>query len=373
MYGVEFDGTNSNLYSVNRTTGATAFVGSCGPGLLINLAINNSGQAFAVEIGTDVFGTINLTTGAFTSIGSIGFDANYAQDMEFDRESGELYIAACDASLGWLAWVNQTTGATEKIGDFEGGAEVTGLAIPYAMTEAKLYDVSIFLEGAYTTISGVMNTSLNSVMPLSHPYSTSPWNYSGTEQVGSIPAGVVDWVLVELRQAADPASATSATTLAKRAAFLKSNGTIVDLDGTSLLSMSTPTITNNLYVVIHHRNHLAVMSANGAVLNSGVYSYDFTTGLAQAYRGGTGYKLAGSKAVMVVGDIDHDGNIFVSDYNSWATGFGATNGYFMTDLDMDRDVFVSDYNKWAVNFGSTFGGSLKSILTKPKYFSCVPK
>ena len=58
-------------------------------------------------------------------------------------------------------------------------------------------------------------------------------------------------------------------------------------------------------------------------------------------------------AVMRAGDIDHDENIFVSDYNRWAAGFGTSSGYLVTDLDMDRNAFVSDYNKWAANFGST--------------------
>ncbi|MBK7031496.1 MAG: hypothetical protein IPH45_20910 [Bacteroidales bacterium] len=62
--------------------------------LLINLAINNAGVAYSVNLGTDELGTINLATGAFTAIGSIGFDANYAQDMEFDRDKNELYMAA---------------------------------------------------------------------------------------------------------------------------------------------------------------------------------------------------------------------------------------------------------------------------------------
>ena len=76
---------------------------------------------------------------------------------------------------------------------------------------------------------------------------------------------------------------------------------------------------------------------------------------------------------MVVGDVDQDGYVFVSDYNFWATGFGGTNGYLKADLDMDGSVWVSDYNKWAVNFGSTISEGLKSAKIKTIYFSCVPK
>ena len=132
MYGIAVSGANSNLYSINITTGENTFIGSCGAFNLNNLAINSAGKAYSVDIVTDVLGTVNLATGAFTPVGSVGFDAINAQDLEFDRETGELYIAAFSTS-GWLGWVNQTSGAVTKIADFEGSASVSGLAIPYSI------------------------------------------------------------------------------------------------------------------------------------------------------------------------------------------------------------------------------------------------
>ncbi|MEZ5198088.1 MAG: hypothetical protein R2764_17370 [Bacteroidales bacterium] len=39
-------------------------------------------------------------------------------------------------------------------------------------------------------------------IPLAQPYNTYPWNYNGDEAVTEIPTeSVVDWVLVELRDA----------------------------------------------------------------------------------------------------------------------------------------------------------------------------
>ena len=60
------------------------------------------------------------------------------------------------------------------------------------------------------------------VIPLTQPYNGAPWNYTGTESVATIPAGVVDWVLPELREAATPAQALPATKLAgwPKACFL---------------------------------------------------------------------------------------------------------------------------------------------------------
>jgi hypothetical protein len=100
---------------------------------MTNLAINDLGACYALDVLNNNLGSIDLNTGVFTAIGPVGFDAQFAQDMEFDRESGDLYMAAQDANSGWLAWVNTSTGANFKIGDFEGGAEITGLAIPYTL------------------------------------------------------------------------------------------------------------------------------------------------------------------------------------------------------------------------------------------------
>ncbi len=75
-----------------------------------------------------------------------------------------------------------------------------------------------------------MNTHLTSLtnFPLNQPYSVAPWNYPGTESVITIPADVVDWVIVELRDAPDAVSADPASYVAKQAAFVLDNGSVVD-------------------------------------------------------------------------------------------------------------------------------------------------
>ncbi len=127
----------------------------------------------------------------------------------------------------------------------------------FAMLETFV-NLKVYLEGAYN--SGSMSTSLNTLgnLPLKQPYNYSPFSYNGGEEVTCIPEGTVDWVLVELR------SGTSADTrVSRRAAFLKSDGSIVDLDGASALKLYIIT-AGNYYVVVYHRNHLAVMS-NSAI------------------------------------------------------------------------------------------------------------
>ena len=67
----------------------------------------------------------------------------------------------------------------------------------YEYAPIILPDLTIYLEGPYN--AGQMNTTINSSLPKTQPYNTSPWNYGGQESVNSIPQNVIDWVLVELR------------------------------------------------------------------------------------------------------------------------------------------------------------------------------
>ncbi|GBD90811.1 hypothetical protein BMS3Abin04_01530 [bacterium BMS3Abin04] len=104
-----------------------------------------------------------------------------------------------------------------------------------------------------------MSTNLNvsGSLPLNQPYYTSQFNYQGAERVTAIPNNeIVDWVLLELRSGTG-----SSTVVKRRAAFLKSNGNIVDLDGSNPVSFSG--IQNgSYYLVIYQRNHLSIMSSN---------------------------------------------------------------------------------------------------------------
>ena len=61
-----------------------------------------------------------------------------------------------------------------------------------------------------------------------------------------------------------------------RAAFIKSDGTIVDIDGTSPVTF-TGLPAGNYYMVVRHRNHLAIMTAAAIPLSSSSELYNFTT------------------------------------------------------------------------------------------------
>lgn len=114
-----------------------------------------------------------------------------------------------------------------------------------------LININTYLEGPYNI--GEMNTVLTQI-PITHPFSAFPWDYSGTESVTSIPADVVDWVLVELRRSTEASS-----TVKRIPAFIDKYGKIVDLDGVSPLKIKY--FSGNYHIVIYHRNHLPIMSS----------------------------------------------------------------------------------------------------------------
>jgi parallel beta-helix repeat protein len=203
-------------------------------------------------------------------------------------------------------------------------------------------NLNILLEGSFN--NGSMSTTLTNDghLPLNQPYNQAPWNYSGNQTVASIPSGVVDWVLLELR------TGTSATTtIVRKAAFLKSDGSVVALDGVSKVTFDGLP-AGSYYVVIRHRNHLAVMSANTLSLSDNSSLYDFTTGPGKAYGTNPMSDLGNGKWGMTAGDGDINGLVNVIDYGTVGNFLFAT-GYIFGDLDMNGVINVMDYAKTNLN------------------------
>jgi hypothetical protein len=209
----------------------------------------------------------------------------------------------------------------------------------------------VFLEGTFNGLT--MNTNLNSILPLSQPYNVTPFNYTGTENVSAIPnINIVDWVLVELRDASSPNLATNSTILSRKAAFLKSDGSIVGLDGATNIQFSV-NVTNKLFLVIRHRNHLGILSSFPLIMINGSCSYDFTTGYNKAFGAATGYKeLSSGIWGMVSGDGNADGTINDLDkLSEWELNAGE-HGYLFSDYNLNSQVSNQDKdNYWLPNIG----------------------
>jgi hypothetical protein len=231
----------------------------------------------------------------------------------------------------------------------------SSVVIPCTMNVASGFDLNLkaMLDGPFgtTEMSTILNTS--GLLPLAQPFNTAPWNYAGTESVVSIPANVVDWVLIELRDATSAAGATPATRIARQAAFILKNGAVVGINGTSKLQF-TNTVSNQLFAIVWHRNHLGIMSAVGLTETAGTYNFDFTTASGQAYGTNPQKQLAAGVWGLFGGDADANGVIGMSDLTTeWKFEAGEA-GLYSCDLNLDGQVNnVDKDNEWQPNIGKS--------------------
>ena len=213
-------------------------------------------------------------------------------------------------------------------------------------------ELTVFLEGPFSGTE--MNTGMNdqNFLALNNPYSNLPWNHTGTEGVLSFSnPDVTDWVLVDFRDASSAGTALPGTSIGTKAALLLKNGQVISPYGGLPLYLNS-TVNNNLYIVIQHRNHLGILSANPVTEAGGMYSYDFTNGSGQAYGTDAQKNMGGGIYGMKGGDANADSIVDLADKVVWASQAG-TRGYKSGDFDMDGQVNNPDKNDvWIGNIGA---------------------
>jgi hypothetical protein len=123
-------GVGSHLYTIDRNTGDATLVGEMSDmSCAIWIAIGPDGLMYSVDVINDALYAVDKTTGATSLKGSVGFDANYAQDADFDLNTGILYWAAFNGDTQSLEFrtVDVDTGATSLIYSLP-GLQIVGLA-----------------------------------------------------------------------------------------------------------------------------------------------------------------------------------------------------------------------------------------------------
>ncbi len=222
----------------------------------------------------------------------------------------------------------------------------------FMATTKPVFNLSVFTEGSYNGTSLRTDLYDMGLMSVNQPFDTAPWNYDGQESL-NVAAGtqVAAWVLVEFRQTdGDASTATPDKVIARQAALLLADGSIVQTDGQRPIDMDTD-ISDNLYVVVYQRNHLALMSSEALTKVGNTYSYDFTDALSKAYLGGQ-KDLGNGHFGMIGGDSNGDGVVNTEDMdNNWNTHSGKQ-GYYGSDLNADSQVDNKDKNDlWLPNAG----------------------
>jgi subtilisin family serine protease len=128
--GMALDPTDGTMYATSTSIAASSLfridveavtgtrIGSIGSPGIIAVAVDTDGHMWAHDVVTDQLVSIDKTTGVGTPVGSLGFDANYAQGMAYDPVSDQLYLAAFNnfTFQAELRIADRTTGATALVG-----------------------------------------------------------------------------------------------------------------------------------------------------------------------------------------------------------------------------------------------------------------
>lgn len=230
-------------------------------------------------------------------------------------------------------------------------------------------NLRVLLQGAYDAKTQLMRNDLaqKGLVPKLQPYGElktafgyapssimpSPFDYKGTETVSAAVLALqgadaaVDWVLIELRDLFDPSKRIAAT-----AAMLQRDGDIVDpVTGSKTVKVNN--INDGMYyVMVRHRNHLAVMTDMPVVVTqAGIASVDFSITSTKVYGGAAARVLSGTRALLWAGDVNNSnsiiasgpgsdsgiilGAILVAPENTQVNAGFRLSGYYATDLNMD--------------------------------------
>ena len=310
--------------------------------------------------------TITLSPGTYTSSNYIAVWIDYNQNGLFEttEKLGNISIPPTPSTgtMNFTVPADATSGTTRMrvrevwsntnidpcTNESYGETEDYNITIPGGSLNLE---ATVFLEGPYNGTN--MDLGLTGYIPLNQPFNAAPWNYPGTESVATVPANAVDWALLELRDATTAAQATGATRIARQAAFLRNDGKLIGTDGNPVLDFGSLSITNNLFLIVHHGNHLSVLSSAGLTQTGGIYTYNFSTGSGQAYGGVNAQKeLSPGVWGMFSGDGDHNGSIGTGDKSSTWENQAGTNGYISSDYNLDSESNNIDKDDfWFPNIG----------------------
>ncbi len=321
----------------------------------------------------------------FAQTGGTGFTA----DVRYPYLAGELNTNTEANLVPWgrftAIWNGRLTPVTRDAPN--DWVSTTGITQTDFINEWKLADprytmsATALLRGPWNLGTGLMNTQMNSgglldISALNQPYNTTPFLYTGTE---SVTAGffaarptIVDWVLAEFRIPATglPADATSSTIVGRKAGFLLSNGTVVDVDGVTPMLFDINKQGAG-FMVIRHRNHLGVMSNSLPSNITGSYTNDYRL-LANSYKpiGAPSDPVvllpSSANYGMWAGDANKNGVVNGTDISAIKIAIAASaSGYLLTDVNLSNTINGTDVSLTKGTIAASGSGGTPARPTAP--------
>lgn len=110
-------GGSSYLYKGDVTTGSFTLIGNMGVASMIDISIDSHGNLYGFSLDDNLY-SINRVTGVATVIGASGFNANYAQGMDFDWSTDTLFATIyTGGGTGAFSQFDLTTGIATLLED----------------------------------------------------------------------------------------------------------------------------------------------------------------------------------------------------------------------------------------------------------------
>ena len=244
-------------------------------------------------------------------------------DPSFPADPSTRRVNLIEAGIYLYAKVNLQDGDYFTFGD---GGPISDLSFQLkAFFEGAYYSPDQLMDDFYRTDGILGNTDPYGLGTTLNPDILIPTNQDA----------VVDWVKVELRDAADPT-----IIIAQQAALVQRDGDVIDKDGNALVFSGLS--ASSFYVAIRHSNHLGVMTASALDLSSSP-SIDFTSALFSVYNMG-GISRKNDNGIMVLwgGDANSDGNVNALDKNlHWLPQNGTPFTYGSTTADFNLDGIIN--------------------------------
>ncbi|MBL8011595.1 MAG: hypothetical protein JNJ64_13405 [Flavobacteriales bacterium] len=316
----------------------------------------NAGNSFTAEL-SDAIGSFASPTAIGTSNGTNG--GTIAATIPAGTPDGSGYRI-------------RVTGSDPPVVGADNGADISVL-------HCVQVSVRAMLEGPYNSATGLMNDALRGLpsFPLADPYPGIGYMHVGGGNDDAVAPGVlstagnnaiVDWVLLELRDANTPA-----TVVSSRSALVQRDGDVVEPDGVSPVRFPMP--AGSYHLAVRHRNHLGCMTAGQIALGPTSTTVDLTTLATPTF--GTNARKASGGAVNLqllwAGDVTFNGQVKYAgggnDRDPILVRVGGTvptntaNGYFPEDVNLNGQVkyagSANDRDPILVNIGGTVPTALR--------------
>lgn len=219
------------------------------------------------------------------------------------------------------------------------GCQYTSAPATISMSPCSLLDLKLFLQGYYVGSNEMAPVLIN-------------------QGIGN-DVSLVDDITVELRDI------TTFNLIQTTTAVLHTNG--------SALAAFSP-VNGPYMVVIHHRNSIAVCSAQPIMLGSSIVSYDFSTAATQAY-GDLQVEVEPGVWAFYTGDLNQDGFVDGFDFpefdmDAQANVFGV---YAASDFNGDGYVDPFDFPVFDINSYANVSSVLPTVITLPETFELGTK